>query len=1063
MNAITKKLLSFVIVLAMVLSMSPVITLPALAAIIAAPTTLTEAQNNIKEVNDWITAFEAAETAGKIDEITSCPFCGESGITWTKKTGAPGTLGTSTGNVHAYLDYSAKDNSTLTHISMNYTSIPSGYTLCLYLNDMNAEINGHMQIKGTLNIFGTGAITKKENTGSYTDSKTGATTYYANLPLFNVNGANGVANIYGGTYESQQGYNADGYNPNGTAVIGLSAAGKINIYGGTFKNSGAGEVLYMAASGTVNMYGGEFQGGTGHVVDNVTKGGNVYTDYGTFNMYGGKIYGGNATEGGNIWTDVRPYFYAGEISNGVATGKGGNIYAQGVSVDLNGGTISGGQAENGGNVYHGGTAGSLNVKGATISNGVATGNGGNIYYEKSDSATSGILAASSGTVSGGQAQNGGNIYITNGRIASNTLSGVTVSGGKATSNGGNVYIADGNVNMSKGTISGKNSDGTEIDGYNAVYGGNVYIAEDATFTLSGGEIKDGKVNDVEYVNSQSTWDGGGNVANQGTFTMTGGTISGGCAEYEGGNIFNYGTSCSVSGGDIIGGSAANGGNIYARSKITVSGGNIKDGIANEGGDNIYARSCTFAMTDGTISSENAKNAGSVEVYNGTANLSGGTITGNVNKDGNALLAMGSTTVKLSGAASVTSDGENKKALWIPSAAKLDVDGGWTGTAYARIVEELELGAVVELDRGAWSGETAFPDGKLYQGYAPYAQIFGIDGGKLKVAGGAVVNGTTTTWHVDPAAAVTAAQDQTYDYLWLSNVTLANGQNITVDLAGSSADLNITVADGGTATVYGIDTENYVNGTYDPDTGNSLTVGTGVTVAQDTTVGERYISLQDAEGAYTFHRLGFALSAVTLRPGTEEKADKSDKMGMYYKATISCDDTLASKVQSYGLVLSLKDMPGADFVTNDTEAKQNAFTSIDTTASGLNFENGKNSMTVNSGLLQGILLKENSKENNENYSNRYVYANAYLQIDETFIMADTENVGTEKTNDTYDGVAWSLMEVLDKIDENLEEKYETNQKNAIKAFYNVWKECVETDWSTRFINIAAYMLQATDEE
>jgi hypothetical protein len=101
------------------------------------------------------------------------------------------------------------------------------------------------------------------------------------------------------------------------------------------------------------------------------------------------------------------------------------------------------------------------------------------------------------------------------------MSGGTLSGNTATSNGGGVYLGNSRVTFTM--------NGGLIEGSSAVSGGGVYVAA-GTFTMNGGSIKD-----------SSAVSGGGVYEASGTFTMTNGTIEGNSAVSGGGVYVNAGT------------------------------------------------------------------------------------------------------------------------------------------------------------------------------------------------------------------------------------------------------------------------------------------------------------------------------------------------------------------------------------------------------------------------------------------------------------------------------------------------------------------------------------------
>ena len=126
------------------------------------------------------------------------------------------------------------------------------------------------------------------------------------------------------------------------------------------------------------------------------------------------------------------YIYGGKISGGQASDIGGNIYVTSGTTDA--------------------TKSTFNMSGtATISNGTAVGNkagdgGGNLYLTCSANTGSTLMATiSGGTLSGGKAigsdsftdADGGNIYISKGTL---TISGGTITAGEARSDGDGILV-----------------------------------------------------------------------------------------------------------------------------------------------------------------------------------------------------------------------------------------------------------------------------------------------------------------------------------------------------------------------------------------------------------------------------------------------------------------------------------------------------------------------------------------------------------------------------------------------------------------------------------------------
>jgi len=190
--------------------------------------------------------------------------------------------------------------------------------------------------------------------------------------------------------------------------------GRINMFSGTLEQT--------AASSTAN--GGVIRMGYGSDKNNMT---------GAFWMYGGKITGGVGTNGGNI--------YAGNSSN--------------ITINLLGGTVTEGSAKLGGNIYI--TNGTLNLKGATISNGkcdVTGGAGGNVAcYSNS---TSPVMNMSDGWVYGGSASGYGDNVQVQGSTATFNMTGGYIGLGNqtVTDSGHNLNMINSTFNMTGGTIKG---------------------------------------------------------------------------------------------------------------------------------------------------------------------------------------------------------------------------------------------------------------------------------------------------------------------------------------------------------------------------------------------------------------------------------------------------------------------------------------------------------------------------------------------------------------------------------------------------------------------------------
>ena len=329
---------------------------------------------------------------------------------------------------------------------------------------------------------------------------------------------------------------------------------------------------------------------------------------------------------------------------------------------------------------------------------------------------------------------------------------------------------------------------------------------------------------------------------------------------------------------------------------------------------------------------------------------------------------------------------------------------------------------------------------------------------VTLEGVSVVNGNSETVYADGAAALAAYEG---GYIRANEDAALEITGATyIDAAGNA----VTVT--GSGTLYAMD-----NSGDDYTTGGKFMIADTVQVVRDVTGGAngyRYISLNhgsvaDSDLKYLkAHRLDMKLKTVSLRPAIE---DNAGQMGLYYKAQISCGADLGSALGTedncYGVVVSLQDMPGADFATEinpENNKNRNGFTEI---KGGLSVsEENSWTVTLNSGSVFGImtaseavLADESLQTANATYGKMPIYANAYLYIDfdgegdydaDEFIMGDTANGGKNTETMDSNGVAWSLYDVLYTIDTkwtNFEAAHE-----SINKFYTYWYPYGMNAWS-----------------
>ena len=255
----------------------------------------------------------------------------------------------------------------------------------------------------------------------------------------------------------------------------------------------------------------------------------------------------------------------------------------------------------------------------------------------------------------------------------------------------------------------------------------------------------------------------------------------------------------------------------------------------------------------------------------------------------------------------------------------------------------------------------------------------------------------------------------YDYIQLAadKEIVLDGQKMVVDLAGY--DLTAT----GKGKLYAFDT---ANDTYDHTQCGTLTCK-GVTCAATYTApnGNYYVAL--GEGRYTFHRLEMKLTSVSLRMSVA---------GVYYNATFSADRLIRESVDSYGVAVSVVDMPDENFRTDD----------LYTQIAGEEMVNGA---VVNSGIIENI-LKTDAEDNNSRGSMN-IYARLYLTIDGKDYLSRT-------------GAKKSLKGLMDQLDSSYTSLSKT-VRGQLDAFHNSWK-AYGTAWTFNKIGKTAVDLDTVNQ-
>ena len=303
-----------------------------------------------------------------------------------------------------------------------------------------------------------------------------------------------------------------------------------------------------------------------------------------------------------------------EVSNNIATGNGGGVYFYAnnntinFNFNLNSGSIKDNTAKNGAGFY-----------GTSETDPAAYSLDKNLVK----------LNFNGGTVSGCNASvDGGGIYVYGLMISCDAANqnGVVVNSNHATgdkSEGGGVYLTDGAEMTIRNGIIGGESSSLKNSAYN---GGGIFLNNGSTLHLIGGSVS---------YNESKTNGGGVYVKAGSSFSLKGATISHNTTKTYGGGVYAIGcTSFNLTDGIISDNASTtgNGGGIFITGEsddVIISGGKIINNHADAGiGGGIVVNSTKgVTIIGGEISGNTAKNGGGVSIAKNLT-MDGGTIKGN---------------------------------------------------------------------------------------------------------------------------------------------------------------------------------------------------------------------------------------------------------------------------------------------------------------------------------------------------------------------------------------------------------------------------------------------------
>ena len=947
-----------------------------------------------------------------------------------------GTAKSKGGNLFVSASTANVDNCSIGNGVSNHTTTKDskygGGNICTYdtatLNLENSEIYGGYALMNGGNVcFGNGThVLKNNHIWGGTCENLGAN-LYSSLPK-------AISTIEGGTIDGDVYYNNSPLTLKGAVKIGMNATGLVLKQSSkTVKVSGLTEGAEIYVSGNTSMISGGLtylkpalnatlsaSGSTVTVTptDGAEAGActcgsakTIWQPYGTENathvyLTEDKTDFAEVTVSSDLCIDLRGFDItaAGRAFN-VASGAKLNI------IDSVGGAIvtgAGVAGENGGVINN---AGELTIRGGkyVYAAGNAVTGGGIIYTSSKLTVANAILDASAfnNTADG---VCGGAVYVENasGNI---TLSGCRILGGKSyiaggvrmgynnnatiaacqflsgksLANGGNLSVsgdsdhANGFLTMTKTYLR----DGETSGAKDNEYGGNLYI------TRWGARIEDCYIRDGEANEF------GGNVSfgvcpSSGVI-FTDSILSGGVSKSKGGNIYASGKSKKIELVDclVLDGSAAIGGNINIKLAVfAIKGGEVSHGTSTGNGGNIYAgTSGGMTLADGVM-----LRGGKSSTYGGNLYVAEKVTLEDVTFHNGSATTLGDD-IYLSGAASTN----------------LIFSADMTGDVYLcasnSILSKGENGTVVgnlSMAEGATLNANIYLGGDFDN--AAILQM----GDTFYTASALVVDSNGERhWFESNAAAVQAASAGDCLKVY-SDDGLVLDKDLYVDLNGHKVIVS------GSGTVYGLDS---VGDDYSVSAG-WLKAEPGIIVAEETTAlnGNRYITLTEEDGTYSFHRFEMKITGVNIRPNAA---------GMYYSAKWACDDVLKEQITSYGVVASTANMPGADFASEE-ENLYTAFTK-DTFVSGA---------TKNGAVIKDILENsDNSTENNANGKTK-VYAKAYMIFK------------NGKTLVSADNIRFSLYDVMKNLDQLIMKKPVQYRKytNIARNFYETWKDSGMGGWN-----------------
>ena len=832
--------------------------------------------------------------------------------------------------------------------------------------------------------------------------------------------SNGTLNIHGGTITSTA--TAAGTN-NDRDTIRVNG-GKVNIYGGTVEgNAKAGAIYQLLAASRVTVDGGTVNGGSR------AEGGAAYVSNGILTVKSGTVNASTtATKGSAVYVATNGTLEVTDTGvvdgSNVTKGSGtvGTVYSDG-TVTVSGGEIKGASAGSGGSIYV--NAGSLTVSGGKVFGGQAVNYGDDIFVNNADaevtfsggevSGQAQISAAKTVTVSGapklGELKLPDGVDLTLGELTKGADICIAANDGAFTLTNDNAsnylkYFRSNNADkeivctdnilyvQDKAPVvtewecahCGQTVTWTALTGAPTA-GVHYYLAEERTTNITVAAdtevILDLRGQNMTVGNNRAFMVRGTlhlmDSLNTGVISSGNGTsaYNGGVFSVQSGATVNMYSGKAVSAATTA---AAKGSVAYV-----VAGGtfNLKGGELDANGKGVspvYVNG-TFTMTGGKITGNKASLGGSAYVSKtGSFTLAGGTITGGSTLDATDVYANGGDNVYVEGGVFTMTGGtivvedtthranavlgvDNAKITLTGLPADCAVSGHVEADNTSTLTANCGAGVFDAMSRQAWYATAD-------QAMAKYKSLirFYTDG-SLTLTKKACVD---TNGHK-----VTVTADESLEE--------------AVNLAGMDSTATVKKAGTGEITIVG----------------EMINIPLSFTYG-----GNRYVSLVN-EDKVTYHVISLAITKASLRPRST---------GIYYTTGIYCDDVLEKEIASYGVAVSLVDVPTSDFKNPD-----NMCLYTEAVANG-DFQSGEYTGT----LVDNIL--KTTAANNAERADMPIYANAYVIFANGETMVNSVAVAPRYT---LKELVQTINRVYPTLDGNAQ------QTDSLKAMYNKYADLMST--------------------